>query len=209
MSEYGYLPEAPTQSYGDNKGIFSPTDIYNLDLENKFTTVGSLELIQTQTVSSATCTFSNLKQSLYNVHFFTFNDIHFGSQTELGYRLSNDGGSTFETGYSFCNQRGIADGSFADRYSTSQDSARLCGDIDEDAHSLANGVMYLYNAGNSSVYTYATSHMSFVDFQDYPAMEFGSQQYNHAEEISAIKFGAGTAIGAMTSATISLYGLRN
>jgi hypothetical protein len=51
--------------------------------------------------------------------------------------------------------------------------------------------------------------MSFVDFQDYPAMEFGSQQYNHAEEISAIKFGAGTAIGAMTSATISLYGLRN
>ena len=46
MSEYGYIPEAPTQSWGDNKGIFTPTDIYNLDLAGKFSTVGSLELIK-------------------------------------------------------------------------------------------------------------------------------------------------------------------
>ena len=48
MSEYGYIPEAPEQNWGSNSGIFFPNDIYNLDLDNKFSTVGSLELIETK-----------------------------------------------------------------------------------------------------------------------------------------------------------------
>ncbi len=52
MSEYGYIPESPAQSWGSNKGIFTANDIYNLDLAGKFSTVGSLELIQSQTAST-------------------------------------------------------------------------------------------------------------------------------------------------------------
>ena len=50
--------------------------------------------------------------------------------------------------------------------------------------------------------------MVFVDNADKPAMEFGSQVYDHAETIQAIRFGQGTTSSAMTSATISLYGIR-
>ena len=207
-SEFGYIPEAPEQSFGNNKGIFTPTDIYDLTRADKYTNYGQLEHLLTQTVSSATADFTALQETTYNVHLFTFTDIHFGSQTEFGYRLSNDNGSTFETGYGFANQRGISDGSFAERKSTSQNTARLFGDIDNATNSLGNGYLYLYNAGDSTKYTFSTSHMVFVDNADKPAMEFGSQVYDHAETIQAIRFGAGTSMGTMTSATISLYGIK-
>ena len=29
MSEYGYIPESPAQSFGNNTGIFTPNDIYD------------------------------------------------------------------------------------------------------------------------------------------------------------------------------------
>jgi hypothetical protein len=140
-------------------------------------TPGELQLIETQTISSATADFTALQETTYNVHLFTFTDIHFGIQTELGYQ--------------FANQRGISDGSFAERKSTSQNTARLFGDIDNGANSLGNGYLYLYNAGDSTKYTFSTSHMVFVDNADKPAMEFGSQVYDHAETIQAIRFGAG------------------
>ncbi len=37
MSEYGYIPEAPEQSAGNNKGIFTPKDIYDLTRADKYT----------------------------------------------------------------------------------------------------------------------------------------------------------------------------
>lgn len=170
--------------------------------------LGKLELLQTQTISSATADFTTvLDVSSYNVHLFTISDVHIGSQTEFGYRLSNDGGSSYETGYEFASTRIVADSGHAERRSTGQDSARLCGDIDSGAHSLANGYIYLYNAGNSSKFTFSTSTMVFEDFQDLGAMEFGGQVYNHAETVNGIRFGAGTGVTALTSATISVYGI--
>jgi len=211
MSEFGYIPEAPEQSFGNNKGIFTPKDIYDLTRADKWTTPGSLEHIQTQTISSATADFTALQETTYNVHFFTFTDVHIGSQTEFGYKVSNDGGSSFNTGspFQFANTRIVSDGAHAERRSTGQASGRLCGDIDEDAHSLTNGYMYLHNAGDSTKHTMSTSHMVFQDFQDLTAMEFGSQMYEGAPKFNnAIRFGAGTGTTALTSAKISLYGIR-
>ena len=207
-NEFGYIPESPEQKFGQNQGILTPKDIYDLTRADKFTQYGQLEHLLTQTISSATADFTALQETTYNVHLFTFTDIHFGSQSEFGYKLSNDNGSSFETGYHFGNQRGISDGSFQERKSTSQNSARLFGDIDSATNSLGNGYMYLYNAGDSTKYTVSTSHFVFVDNTDKPAMEFGGQLYATAETIQAIRFGLGTGTTAMTSATISLYGIK-
>ena len=208
-NKYGYSGvDIPTQAFKANVGKFDPAEINELVQEDKWTTFGQLELIETQTISSATADFTTLQETTYNVHLFTINDLHIGSQTELGYRLSNDGGTSYETGYQFGNNRIVSDGANSERRSTGQNSARLCGDIDEDAHSLANGFLYLYNAGDSSKFTFGTSHMVFEDFQDIGAMEFGSQAYDHTEQINAVRFGAGTGVTALTSATISLYGIK-
>ncbi len=205
-NEFGYIPESPEQSFGNNKGIFTPTDIYDLTRADKYTNYGQLELIETQTISSATADFTTLNESTYNVHLFTMSDLVVTTQTEFGLRVSDDGGSTYETtNYEFANQRLFANGTFEERKSTSQNTARLFGDIDSATNSLGNGYMYLYNAGDSTKYTFSTSHCVFVDNSDTPAMEFGSQVYDHAEVIQAVRFGAGTSMSTMTSATISLY----
>ena len=47
-NEFGYIPESPEQSFGNNKGIFTPTDIYDLTRADKYTSYGQLELIETQ-----------------------------------------------------------------------------------------------------------------------------------------------------------------
>ena len=211
MSKYGYVGKesaVPQQAFKSNAGIFSVNEHSALSQEDKLTQYGQLEHLLTQTVSSAVCDFTELQESTYNVHLFAFPDIHFGSQSEFGYKLSNDNGSTFEAGYQFANQRGISDGSFAERKTTSQNSARLFGDIDNATNSLGNGYMYLYDAGDSSKFTFSTSHCVFVDSGDKPAMEFGNQVYDHTETIQAIRFGLGTGTAAMTSATISLYGIK-
>jgi len=72
---YGYKGAEPTQSFGNNKGVFDPADINNLVKDDKWTQYGQLELIETQTVSVVSqVDFTNL--GTYNVHFMTFNDIH-------------------------------------------------------------------------------------------------------------------------------------
>ena len=50
--EYGYIGKEVTQAFRDNKGIFTPQDIIELDQENKWTNFGQLELIQTQTFTT-------------------------------------------------------------------------------------------------------------------------------------------------------------
>ena len=212
MTKYGYIgkeSDIPQQAFRANAGVLSVNDHLALSQENKLTQFGQLELIQTQTVSSATANFTNLQETIYNIHFFTFTDIHFGSQSEFGYQLSNDNASTYETGYQFANQRGVENGSFDERISTSQNTARLFGDIGSNALSAGNGYMYLYNAGNSAAYTHSTSQCAFRDASDKCAMEYGGQVYNHQEQIHAIRFGLGTGMGAMASGTISLYGIKD
>ena len=51
-NKYGYVGvDIPEQSFGNNKGIFNPAEINELVADNKWTTFGQLELIETQTVS--------------------------------------------------------------------------------------------------------------------------------------------------------------
>ncbi len=96
MSEYGYIPEAPEQSFGNNKGIFTPKDIYDLTRADKYTNYGQLELIETQTVSGVSAVnFTNLEN--YNVHFITYSFDGVSADLSLLGRLSSDGGTTFKT----------------------------------------------------------------------------------------------------------------
>jgi len=62
--EYGYIGKEVTQAFRDNKGIFSVTDVYDLDQDNKWTNlaIGQLELIETKTISDdSSVSFQNLE----------------------------------------------------------------------------------------------------------------------------------------------------
>ena len=76
-NKYGYVgADIPAQSFGSNKGVFNPAEINELVADNKWTSFGQLELIETQTVSGvASVEFTNLKTNIYNVHFITVNNF--------------------------------------------------------------------------------------------------------------------------------------
>ena len=119
--------------------------------------LGKLELIETKTLSTAAAEFTSLDVSTYNVHLFVYSDLitPASTQTEFTLRVSDDGGSSYETSnYYFANQRGYASGTFGERKSTSQASIRLFGDITGSANGKGNGYCYMYNAGDSSRYTF-------------------------------------------------------
>ena len=210
MSEFGYIPEAPEQSFGNNKGIFTPKDIYDLTRADKYTNYGQLELIQTQTASgSSTIDFTSIQESTYNVHFATYNNIQFTLDAFLAGQFSNNGGSSFVTSasYQYARQYGVSSGSFGESKSTSATAIDFSGN-GADTNESHNGYVYFYNLGDSTKYSFATHHSSQMNSES-PSKQlfyFGSGVYTVAETINAIRFKINT--GAMDNGSISLYGIK-
>ena len=104
-SEFGYIPESPAQSFHNNKGIFTPTDIYNLDRIDKWTKHGQLELIETQNPTSAThVEFTTLGD--YDIHLITLNNFHTDDNRDLNSRVlvggSEKTGSHYGRAFAAC-----------------------------------------------------------------------------------------------------------
>jgi len=212
-NEFGYIPESPEQSFGNNKGIFTPTDIYDLTRAEKYTNYGQLELIETKTVSSSTSSidFTSIKENIYNVHFLTWNGIEFSANnTYLGARLSNDGGTSYESSnYTYAVQYCSLSGANGEIKSTSASSFERFswGDIGD----VQNGYCYFYNLGDSGKFSMLTHHSppSIESSAGNAFSYFGSQVYHSVELINAIRFFAhNTTSNFVNQGTFSLYGIK-
>ena len=201
-NKYGYVGvDIPAQSFGNNKGVFNPAEINELVANNQWTSFGQLELIQTQTASAVgSVEFTDIKQDTYNVHFMTFSMTE--STSPFVTRLSNNGGTSYITsGYQVAGQYGSVSGTFGEDKTTSG------GVIIEGGAGGAglgkNQYAYLYNLGDSTKYSFCTSH----HMSEHPTlghyMAFYSSVYPTAQVHNAIFVGATSITG-----TISLYGIR-
>ena len=210
MSEYGYIPESPAQSFGNNKGIFTPNDIYNLDLAGKFSTVGTLELIQTQTASSvSTLDFTAIKESTYNVHFLTVNNYQASSDNSIfSIRLYENGVLETASFYRVTMVGGRANGTFSTYQSASYNGGLMSigSGIDNASASSCNAYIYFYDLGDSSRYSFA-SYQSSYNYYDNAVyeMNFGSGSLPQTSEVTGLRIlpNAGTFSGDFT-----LYGIR-
>ena len=170
---------------------------------------GKLELIETQTVSSdATVDFTSIKESTYNVHFLTYNNLQTASAsiyTEI--RLSNDSGTSFENSNY---QRGVQymgiNGTFGEGKTTSADRFSLLSF--SQANNPMTGYVYFYNLGDSSKYSFITHHNAVnLESSTIGWSYFGSQVYGVAETINAIRImNSGSSVN-FTSGSVSLYGI--
>ena len=210
-NKYGYVGvDIPAQSFGSNKGVFNPAEINDLVANNQWTTFGQLELIETQTVSSVSAVeFTDLQESTYNVHFVTVNDftISTAGPASVLMQVSTDSGSSYvSSGYQYANQTGTTAGTFTEFRGTSSSYIWLSyGGINNGTNRNHNGYFYIYNAGDSSKYTFITKQ-SFGVYDISDQMLFGSSVYPTANTVNAFKiFMASNTIG---TADISLYGIR-
>ena len=209
-SEFGYIPESPEQSFGNNKGIFTPTDIYDLTRADKYTNYGQLELIETQTVTSSTATVDFTSLGNFNVHFLTISDLQATADGRVLYlRFSNDGGSSFVSTntYDYANQEGRASGTFTEGKSSSSFLIRLQeGNGGSLSNEVANGYVYLYNLLDSSKYSFSTYHITQLNRDPSYSFNFGSGVLHTAETHNAFRlyFNADN----ISKATFSLYGIK-
>ena len=209
MSEYGYIPESPDQSFGNNKGIFTPNDIYDLTRADKYTQYGQLELIQTQTVDDAdhseeisAVDFTSLGD--YNVHFLTFNNLQLQGYGYPSLRFYESGVLESGSVYQYAFQEGISSGTFAEVRSTGDDYLRL----GKNAYQNLNGYVYLYNLIDSTKFSFVTSHSSMVEGNNLGSqMSFEAGVLPQFSVVSGIRFQSDPAqyIGAVE---ISLYGIK-
>ena len=188
-----------------NTGLYTPSEILQLTKEGSWG--GSLELIEEQTVSSSYADFTNLGN--YDVHLFQFKNVVPSSQTNIGMRFSNNGGSSYTaSGYKYAWQRGYPS-SFAEVKSTSKSRILINGDIGTGTNDSLNGYVYCYNLSNSSKYSFCSFHTigSLISSSIYSMFSFGGGVLPTAETHNAVRFGT-LDFAVLGSGTIKLYGVK-
>ncbi len=206
MSEYGYIPEAPEQSFGNNKGIFTPKDIYDLTRADKYTNYGQLELIETQTASNVNLLdFTSIQESTYNVHFITVTNFQATGSSTGGQLQFLESGVAKTTGYHFAYQQAdlSAGTPFTEQKSTSGTSMVS---YDFDPATPRNSYAYIYNAGDSSKYTFVTAQYVGINNSNL-VMRFGSAVSPVASVVNGIRIQSSGA-NNFDIDSVSLYGIR-
>ena len=208
MSKYGYVgkeSDIPQQAFKANAGVLSVNDHLALSQENKLTQFGQLELIETQSSSSSTATvnFESIQESQYNVHFLTFSEGQSNGFQYLSLRFGNDG--TYQTsGYQYARQS-MLNSTFGEDKSTSESTIR----IGSYVYRGENAYAYIYNIGDSSKYTFATSQMvgnagNYVGC----ASSFGSGVYPSATSFNNIQILRTSGVSWTGGFKASLYGIK-
>ena len=211
-NKYGYVGvDIPEQSFGSNKGIFNPAEINELVANNKWTSFGQLELIETKTVtSSSLITFDDIKSDIYNVHLMTLNNMETDKSSgsvQIGIRFGENGVMETSAVYQFAINR-FQGGSFSDQKTTALSRIGIGWySIDNGTYNCENAYVYFYNLGDSTKYSFTTSHSSGYNYQDQQAMGYGSGVLPQASFVDKIQLSDYDSLDNL-SGVISLYGIR-
>tara|TARA_Y100000389_G_scaffold155395_1_gene156064 strand:- start:975 stop:1610 length:636 start_codon:yes stop_codon:yes gene_type:complete len=208
MSEFGYIPEAPEQSFGNNKGIFTPKDIYNLSIANKWSSLGNLQLIETQILndssySTTAVEFNNLGS--YNVHLLTWTNNKNNGYFPMGIQMKSGGSYKTGNNYRYAMQQFADNGTFTEDRSSSHTSCR----VGISAYQGNNGYAYVHNAIDSSRTTFVTAHsvQARGNLLGINGM-FGGSYYSTADEVQGLRFVYEGVLHAMGGfGKFSLYGV--
>ena len=210
---YGYLGQNTPNQTVANSGVFSITDVAELQSQGKLG--GSLELIEEQTYSSTVSAidFTDIKENKYDVHFLTVKNFKSVSNNNapVGIQLYESG--TLETAsvYNYALQKNATNANSEDR-STASNIMKTCttatgGGVGKPY----NFYCYLYNLGNSSKYSFQTSQGfgtdAFAGAGTVMNTHFGGAVLPQASLVDGIRVTTGTAVD-LASFDIKLYGVK-
>ena len=208
MSEFGYIPEAPEQSFGNNKGIFTPKDIYDLTRADKYTNYGQLELIETK-IASSDSALDFLDLGNYKTHLATVNA--FTPSTDSRHvivRFSTDGGSSFiSSGYREGQQAITDNGSRSNHRSDSQSFlCYLTSSVGNETNEGGNAAIRFYNLKDSALQSFSTQMNSDARYDGKNQSGYGASVYPEENEVNAIRFTGNSSTN--WTGSISLYGYK-
>ena len=131
-----------------NTGIYNPNEILQLTKEGSWG--GSLEHIETKTLSGAvsTLSFDTLKETKYSVHFITIeNYVPDTNNRHLGLRFKVSGSADTGTNYQYSMER-ITASTASQLYSGNDSKIWLAYNCGTGTGQSLNGSFYVYDAGS-------------------------------------------------------------
>ena len=187
-----------------NTGLYTPSEILQLTKDGSWG--GSLELIQSQTVSGVSqVDFTSIQEQNYDVHFVTYN-IKPSADTQNYIRFSNDSGSSFETGnYQYAFEIQDSAGGTGETRSTSSSQMYLSYGGGASANEKHTAYYYFYNLGNASKYSFITAQANTQSSTGSLHSFIGMSVYGVAETINAIRLYQQN--GTMTG-VVELFGVK-
>ena len=203
---YGYLGQNQPNQTVSNSGVFSITDVAELQSQGHLG--GSLELIEEQTYSGAVSfvDFTSIQENKYDVHFMSFHNVDFASEQVPALRFYESGVLETAGVYQYAEQQCQSNGSFAE----TRDSASTFLGLGNYAVGESNGYCYLYNLGNSSKYSFISFHNVNTDADASPSeavADFGGGVLPQASTVDGIRF-TGAGGSNFSSFTIKLFGVK-
>jgi hypothetical protein len=212
-NKYGYVGvDIPAQSFGSNKGVFNPAEINELVADNKWTTFGQLELIETQTYSSTVSfvDFTSIQESTYNVHFMTFSQMSGATDNTATINIRFYESGVLETAsvYQWARQNAGLNPSVGfnqDKTTTASYISTLFGSGTATGEN-DSGYAYFYNLGDSSKYSFTTFQCVGLTNESYYMGAFGSGVLPQASTVDGIRILMNS--GNYNDFKVSLYGIR-
>ena len=171
--------------------------------------LGKLELIETQTISTSTSfvDFTSIDESTYNVHFMTVSNFQPASDNHyIAYRLYESGVLETAAVYQQARQFGLASGTFGEARSTGIDEVTVSHATGKDNEETNNCYIYFYNLGDSSKYSFSTSHSSGLSAGGTFGFEFASAVLPQTSTVDGIRILTDQGSN-IEHTTISLYGI--
>ena len=207
---YGYLGQNTPNQTVSNSGVFSISDVADLEKQGKFG--GSLELIEEQTVSSVSAVdFLTIKENKFDVHYLTYENVLFSNESSfeaISFQLYESGVLETASVYQYAHQYGTSGGTFGENKSTATASILVSIAAGNTTPETSNGYIYFYNLGNSAKYSFATFHNTqfSTGANDY-TMTFGGAVLPQASVVNGIRFKSQNTAN-LTQGTIKLYGVK-
>tara|TARA_R100001163_G_C5040126_1_gene178460 strand:- start:769 stop:1338 length:570 start_codon:yes stop_codon:yes gene_type:complete len=170
--------------------------------------LGKLELIETQTVTSAVAQvdFTSIDENTYNVHFLTINNFRPATDNAtLFMRFYESGVLETASVYQYAYQYGSATNNFSDRKSTGISYLRASDPVGHFGSERGHSYSYLYNLGDSAKYSFQTLHNVFMNKTPDTFFMFGSGVLPQTSTVDGIRLVPSS--GDITELTASLYGI--
>ena len=201
---YGIIGDAPKQVV-KNSGVYSVQDIESIKADGHWG--GSMELIESQTVSGVSSViFDEIQESKYDTHFLQANNYQPAGNDFLGMRFYESGTIEDQAVYQHALQYGYlphtSSGAFGANQSTGVSYLRYLPNETSTSTRSGQGYCYIYNAGNSSKYTFYNQQTMGHDF-----FWFGGGVLPQASTVDGINI-YGASAGSNFSGTFKLYGVK-
>ena len=205
---YGYLGQNTPNQTVANSGVFSITDVAELQSQGKLG--GSLELIEEQTFSGVSAVdFTSIQENVYDVHFLeVINNNFSGGDSSFGIQFYESGVLETASVYQYALQYNFSDGTNGESKNTGRDTIFVnIANFGQGTNDSGNAYVYFYNLGNSSKYSFVTLQGLLQD-STVMKMSFGGGVLPQASTVDGIRLKESIGGGATVSGTAKLYGVK-